>query len=236
MKIIIIGASSGMGKALAGLYLEEGHSVGITGRRQQLLHDIAEAWPGKCFAEVFDVTANENIPHLQRLIEVMGGVDVLIYSTGFGKPSNDLDEAMEISTTRTNVNGFVEIAAFAFNYFVRRDGGQIAVISSVAGVRGGHHTPAYHASKAFVSNYAEGLNLKAAKLAKHITVTDIRPGFVNTHLAKGQGQFWVADVQKAAQQIRRAIKARKRVAYVTKRWRYIAWLFKRLPFAIYKKI
>jgi short-subunit dehydrogenase len=236
MKIIIVGASSGMGKELALQYLAQGHLVGITGRREALLHETAAAWTGKCFAQTFDVTGNENIAHIRSLIETLGGLDLLIYSSGFGHPSDHLDEATEISTTRTNVNGFVEIAAYVFNYFVEQGGGQIAVISSVAGVRGGRHAPAYNASKAYVSNYAEGLNLKAANLGKNITVTDIRAGFVNTHMAKGEGQFWVADVQKAAAQIRRAIATRLRVAYITKRWRLVAWLFRRLPYALYRKL
>jgi short-subunit dehydrogenase len=173
---------------------------------------------------------------MQQLIEVMGGMDLMIYSSGFGEPADHLDPETEMSTTRTIVNGFVGIASFAFNWFVQQRHGQIAVISSVAAERGGRHSPAYNASKAFVSNYAEGLNLKAAKLKADITITDIRPGFVNTKMAKGHGQFWVADVNKAAKQIMHAIKRKKRVAYITKRWRYVAWLFKRLPYDLYKRI
>lgn len=236
MNIVIVGASSGMGKALAELYLQEGHQVGITGRRVDLLNAIAQSWPGKCFVESFDVTGANSTQHLRNLIGLMGGMDSIIYSSGFGTPGDQLDEQTEIATTLTNVNGFVEIAGFAFNWFVRQGRGRIAVISSVAGVRGGHHTPAYNAGKAFVSNYAEGLNLKASKLRVDITATDIRPGFVNTKMAKGNKQFWVADVSKAAQQIKKAIEQKKRVVYITKRWRYVAWLFRRLPYDLYKRM
>lgn len=236
MNIIIVGASSGIGKALAELYLQEGHNVGITGRRIDLLNAIAQQWPGKCFVESFDVTGTNNVQHLNNLVSVMKGMDMLIYSSGFGTPNDQLDEKTEMATTLTNVNGFVEIAGFAFNWFVRRGHGQIAVISSVAGVRGGHHTPAYNAGKAFVSNYAEGLNLKATKLKVDITTTDIRPGFVNTKMAKGNKQFWVADVNKAALQIKEAIAQKRRVVYITKRWRYVAWLFRRLPYGLYKRM
>lgn len=236
MNIIIVGASSGIGKALAELYLREGHHVGITGRRLDLLDATSQSWPGKCFVESFDVTGKNNTQHLKNLIDSMGGMDLIIYSSGFGTPGDQLDEETEILTTLTNVNGFVEIAGFAFNWFVRQGRGQIAVISSVAGVRGGHHTPAYNAGKAFVSNYAEGLNLKASKLRVDITATDIRPGFVNTKMAKGNKQFWVSDVNKAAKQIKRAIGQKRRVAYITRRWRYVAWLFRRLPYDLYKRM
>jgi short-subunit dehydrogenase len=103
-------------------------------------------------------------------------------------------------------------------------------------VRGNGFAPAYSASKAYVSNYAEGLNIKAGKLKAHIVVTDIRPGFVKTKMAKGEGQFWVAPVEKAARQIRAAIAAKKRVAYVTKRWWLIAAIMKRVPYWLYRKI
>lgn len=132
--------------------------------------------------------------------------------------------------------GFVKIAAFSFNYFRKQGHGQLAVISSVAALRGNSFTPAYSASKAYVSNYAEGLNIKARKLHLDIIVTDIRPGFVNTKMAKGNGQFWVASVTKAARQIIAAIAAKKRVAYITKRWWLVAFLLKRLPFGIYRHI
>lgn len=236
MNIIIIGASSGMGKALAELYLHEGHKVSVTGRRAHLLEELATKWPGKCFARAFDVTGSENKQHLQSLINEMGGMDLIIYSSGYGEPSDHLDEKTELETTRTIVMGFVEIASFAFNRFVAQGRGQIAVISSVAAERGGRHAPAYNASKAFVSNYAEGLNLKASNLKVNITVTDIRPGFVNTKMAKGNKQFWVADVNKVAKQIKDAIARRKRVVYVTRRWRLVAWLYKRLPYTLYKKL
>src|SRR5690606_6340556 len=125
MKIIIVGASSGIGKELALQYLAQGHIVGITGRRENLLGETADARPGKCFPETFDVTGSDNITHLHSLIKTLGGLDLLIYSSGFGHPSDHLDEATEISTTRTIVNGFVEIAAHTFNYFVEQGSGQI---------------------------------------------------------------------------------------------------------------
>jgi short-subunit dehydrogenase len=132
--------------------------------------------------------------------------------------------------------GFVKIASFSFNYFRKQGHGQLVVISSVAALRGNSFAPAYSASKAYVSNYAEGLNIKAGKLKLDIVVTDIRPGFVKTKMAKGEGQFWVAPVEKAARQIRVAIAAKKRVAYITKRWWLIAAIMKRVPFWIYRKI
>ena len=235
MRIIIVGATSGIGRALAQQYYQLGHTVSVTGRRQELLQELRQQYPGM-HTGCFDVQAGNVVEELQSLITQMDGLNLLIYSAGYGDPSNDLVAEVEVDSTATNVMGFVNTATFTFNYFREQGHGQLAVISSVAALRGNSHTPAYSASKAFVSNYAEGLNIKAGKLHVDIVVTDIRPGFVKTKMAKGQGQFWVAPVEKAACQIRAAIAAKKRVAYITKRWWLIALILKRLPFAIYRRI
>jgi short-subunit dehydrogenase len=235
-RIIIIGATSGIGKALAALYAEKGHRVGITGRREELLTGLQKKFPQNIFTACFDVTGSENTRHLQELIAALGGLDLFIYNAGFGEPSDTLDIDMELSTTLTNVLGCVELAGYAFNYFLGQGYGQIALTSSVAALRGNSFAPAYSASKAFVSNYAEGLNMKAWKLGKKIVVTDIRPGFVDTKKAKGHGRFWVATPQKAALQIMEAIAKKRRVAYITKRWWLIAQLMNLLPFSLLRRL
>jgi short-subunit dehydrogenase len=235
MKIIIIGATSGIGRELAQQYLALGHTVAITGRRVELLLELKKQYPA-LYTDCFDVQAGKVEERLQWMITQLGGLDLLIYSAGYGDPSTALIAETELDSTATNVMGFVKTATFAFNYFVQQGYGQLAVISSVAALRGNSWTPAYSASKAYVSNYAEGLNIKARKLKAGIVVTDIRPGFVKTKMAKGNGQFWVAPVDKAARQIRAAIAAEKRVAYITKRWALIAFMLKRLPYWLYKRI
>ncbi|OQP49686.1 hypothetical protein A4D02_29165 [Niastella koreensis] len=235
MKIIIIGATSGIGKELAQQYLAQGHTVAITGRREALLQELKTQFPA-LYTSCFDVQAGDAVERLQELIAGMGGVDLLIYSAGYGDPSTKLVAEVELDSTATNVMGFVKTATFTFNYFLQQGHGQLAVISSVAALRGNSYAPAYSASKAYVSNYAEGLNIKARKLHTNIVVTDIRPGFVKTKMAKGNGQFWVAPVSTAARQIIAAIAAKKRIAYITKRWALIAFIFKRLPYWVYKRI
>ena len=235
MKIIIVGATSGIGRDLALLYLQQKHTVAITGRRNALLAELKAEHP-LLLTACFDVCGNENLAHVKRLITEMGGLDLLVYNAGFGDPSAQLVPETEIATTKTNVMGFVEIVSFTFSYFVQQGSGQIAVTSSVAALRGNSWTPAYSASKAFLSNYAEGLNMKAKRLKKNIYVTDIRPGFIKTKMAKGHGQFWVASPAKATNQILQAIHKKKRVAYITKRWWLIAQIMKILPYAIYRRI
>ena len=112
----------------------------------------------------------------------------------------------------------------------------MAAISSVGGLRGNRQAPAYNASKAYQINYMEALRQKAARLKQPVFVTDIRPGLVDTEMAKGEGLFWVSPVDKAARQIVFAIKRKKKIAYVTKRWWFIAIIMKRIPRIIYDRM
>jgi short-subunit dehydrogenase len=235
-KVIIIGATSGIGKELALCYLKAGHKVGITGRRKELLEQLKNQYPSQTEIECFDVTGNENIPHLHNLIEKLGGMDVFVYNSGTADVHNQLNEQNEMNTTKTNVLGFVELTAHAFNYFANQGYGQIAATSSVAANRGNGWVPSYSASKAYMSNYMEGLLIKAQRIKKPISVTDVQPGFVDTAMAKGDGKFWVATPQKAAQQIFAAIEKSKRKVYITKRWFFFAWLMRNVPFFIYRKM
>ena len=235
-KVIIIGATSGIGRELATIYATQGYFVGISGRRNELLLSLQNKFPKNIVIECFDVTQKENIPHLQTLIQKLDGLDILIYNSGYGEISKALDWDIEKNTTEVNVNGFVEIVCYAFNYLVNQGHGQIASTSSIASIRGNSMAPAYSASKAFESIYMEGLWLKAKKLKKNVSVTDIQPGYVATHLAKGNKKFWEATPQKAAQQIYEAISKKKKRAYITKRWWIVAKIIKWLPLFIYKRL
>jgi len=96
--------------------------------------------------------------------------------------------------------------------------------------------PAYSATKAYQINYMEALRKKAFKAGGKITVTDVRPGLVDTAMAKGDGLFWVMPVEKVARQICSAIRKRKSKIYVTKRWHVLATINKNLPFGLYKRL
>ncbi len=235
-KIIIIGATSGLGKEMALLYLAQGCRVGITGRRQHLLEEIKNRYPQQVFTRCFDVTQPGNQQHLSAMIAALGRLDLLIYNAGVGDVSEQLDWNIENTTTLTNVNGFVEIVSYAFNYLVRQGYGQIAVISSIAALRGNSWAPAYSASKAYMSLYAESLNLKAHRLQKPIVVTDVKPGFLATKPSKGNKRFWVAPPAKAARQIVNALRRKKRKVYITKRWWLIAKLLPVIPYFLYKRL
>jgi short-subunit dehydrogenase len=236
-KAIIVGATSGLGRGIAKLLVENDYVVGITGRRANLLDEIKDEKPGSYFIKTFDVSDTKNIPdHLSELTRNIGGLDLLIISAGTGDLNENLDFEVEKITIDTNVSGFTAIADWAFNYFEKQEYGHLVAISSVAGLRGSRLAPSYYASKAFQINYIEGLRQKAANRKYEICVTDVRPGLVDTDMAKGEGLFWVAGVDKASQQIFKAIMSKKAIVYITKRWRIIAVLLKILPGWIYKRL
>jgi short-subunit dehydrogenase len=235
-KVIIIGASSGIGRALALLYIQAGCQVGITGRRCDALQEIKNQYPGQVYTACFDVMGAENVPQLESLIGRLGGMDLLIYNAGYGEISKTLDWNIEKTTTLTNVNGFIEIAVYAFNYFVRQGHGQLAGTSSIAAMAGNGVAPAYSAGKAFMSNYLEGLYIRARKLKIPLTIIDIQPGFVDTKMSKGEKRFWVAPVEKAALQVFHAIGHRRFRVYITRRWWLVAQLVKLIPGALYRRL
>lgn len=235
-KIIIVGATSGIGREMAELYVAQGHKVGLTGRRLNLLEELKQQFPEQAEYECFDVTKTENINRLESLVHKLGGLDILVISAGWGKPSKELEWGIDKKITDTNVNGFVEIANWGYNFFINQGYGQIATISSIAAYRGSSYSPAYSASKAFQSTYFEGLSIKANKLRKNVTVTCIEPGFVNTKMAHGgEKMFWIVPVEKAARQMIQGIERKKRKVYISRRWWLIAKFMKWAPYWLYRK-
>jgi short-subunit dehydrogenase len=254
-RVIIVGATSGIGYELAKTFSSHGYEVGIAGRRADLLEKLSLELQTRTYAAVIDVRSTESaIQSLEKLIADMGDVDIVVVSAGTGHVNPSLDWPRERDTVDTNVSGFVAMAGVAMRYFVQKGSGHLVGISSVACIKGDCAAPAYNASKAFISNYLEGLNKKAARQRVAITVTDIRPGFVDTQmlktyaedvdnkaaeekgLAKGNSPFWVASPRKAAGQIYEAIRRKKKRAYVTRRWVIAAWLLRVMPDWIYNRI
>ena len=236
-KAIIIGATSGIGKKLAELLVDNGYKVGITGRRAKLLSELKAKNPELIVSKSFDITDLEtSIESLNELEKELGGLDLLILSSGTGDLNQSLDFEIEKRTINTNVLGFTNIADWTYKYFENQKRGHFVAISSVGGLRGSRIASAYNASKSYQMNYLQGLRQKASKRKYPIIITDIRPGLVNTEMAKGEGLFWVMPVDKICRQIIKAIKKKKKVVYVSKRWGLIARLIKSLPRFIYDKM
>ena len=234
---IIVGASSGIGQALAKILAQEGYRVGLVARRLPLLQALQRDIGQQAVIKPIDIAdTSEAVTRFAELIQELGRVDLIVLSAGIGFINPELDWAKEHDTIAVNVTGFAAIANVAMQQFLKQGCGHLTNISSIAALRGSGEAPAYNASKAFESNYLEGLRHKVAKLRLPVTITDIQPGFVDTAMAQGEGLFWVASPDEAARQIYRAIQRHRKHAYVTRRWRLIAWLFKLAPDALYHRL
>ena len=229
-KAIVIGATSGIGKALALLYAARGYEVGATGRRGALLAELAPQLGAGGIVRRFDVRrTDEAMAALGALFEDMGDVDVCIVNAGCGHVNPALDWAKEQAAIETNVCGFAAMCNVAMRYFTARGGGRLVGISSVAGIRGVGGAPAYSASKAFVSNYLESLRGIARRAGLPVSVTDVRPGFVDTAMGQNPRAFWRISPEEAAAQIYAAVEDRKSRVYVAARWRWVAMALSILP-------
>jgi len=232
---LIIGATSGIGKELAKLLLADYNKVVITGRRAELLEEIKTTNPEKFVVKTHDVTDLDSCELLfSTLKSEFKTIDLIVYSSGVGDPNYDLAWEKELPTLQTNVIAAVKVYGLAYNFFRKQGYGHLVGISSIASIRGNRHVPAYFASKAFQANYLESLWMKGKRSKADIYVTDIQPGFVDTSLALGK-TFWMASAEKAADQIYTAIKTKKKKAYITKRWRLVAFVLKNVPSSLLSK-
>lgn len=226
-KAIIIGATSGIGQGLAERLVQAGYQVGLTGRRQERLLQLQQSL--NAHIQVMDVSQVEQArEQLQVLISDMGGMDLLVINAGISFRHATWEQ--ESAILQTNVLGFAALAQAGMTYFLNRGAGHLVGISSIAGIRGRRNSISYSASKSFVSTYLQGCRQLAVHKNKQVAVTDIIPGFIATDLIQGHDElFWVAPLDKAIEQMMTAIKKKKSRAYITKRWRLIAWLLTFIP-------
>ena len=147
------------------MLVSNGYKVGITGRRLELLKEIKSEDPDLYFINNFDIKDTKvSLEKLEELANDLGGLDLLIISSGTGDLNDSLDFEIEKNTIETNVTGFTAIAGWAFKYFERQECGHLVAISSIGGLRGSWQAPSYNATKSYQINYLEGLRQKACLL------------------------------------------------------------------------
>ena len=232
-RILITGATSGIGRALAEEFAGRGFIVGITGRRTHLLDEIKGAYPeGRVHAATLDVTDQKaSVAGLEALIDQMGGLDILVANAGVANTNREFDWLVENTTISTNVNGFTLSLSVAYNHFKKHGvSGQIVGMSSVAALTAYGRSVAYCASKAFVSNYLRGMRHKAKLDELNVAFTDIKPGFIETPMIEGKkGLFWVISAEKSAKLMANAILARRNHAFIPARWFWVGLLLRLIP-------
>jgi short-subunit dehydrogenase len=226
---IIIGASSGIGWELAVQLAAKGYQLGLMARRIERLEQLADSLSGEHLIQGTDLRDAEQAEQdLHALLDRMGNVELIVVNSGVGIRERKLDWVSEKQMIDVNVRGFAVMSVTAMNYFQQRGAGHLVGVSSVASHATGGLMLTYTASKAFVSNYLEGMRSRARHSGLPITVTTVEPGFVKTPMVDWDA-FWMAPVDKAVAQMVKAISKQKNHVYITKRWRLAVWILELTP-------
>ena len=235
---IVFGATSGIGKEISELLLKDGYKVAITGRRLEKLEALKNQYSNQVYVAQNDIQKVDEVEKVfNDILKEFTTIDLIIQSSGVGHINPSLAWSMEEETIHTNVVGVTKLYDLSFNLFRKQGFGHLVGITSIASIRGNRGAPAYFSSKAYQKAYLESLYMKTKTIKSNkVFITDIRPGFVDTAMALGHGVFWMVPLEKAAKQIYTAIKKKKRVAYISKRWRLIAFVLKIAPSRLLKKM
>ena len=235
---IVFGATSGIGKSLTKILINEGYKVAVTGRRLEKLEALKKEYPDQILVKQNDIQEIDAVETVfNEIVTEFKTIDLVVQSSGVGFVNPKLDWDKENETILTNVLGVTKLYVLAYKLFKKQQFGHLVGISSIASIRGSRAAPVYFASKAYQKSYLEGLYIKTKTIkSKKVFISEIRPGFVDTPMALGENVFWMVPVEKAAQQIYTAIKKKKRVAYVSKRWQLVAWVLKLVPTWLLKKL
>ena len=242
-KILVTGASSGLGEGMARHLAKRGHRLALVARRRDRLDRLAaelraSGAPTVVVGEL-DVTDYATIPGVMgRLAAELGGLDVVIVNAGtagttvIGK--GHFAEARRIIDT--NLTGAIATIEAAIELFRKQGHGHLVAISSVAGARGTKGQGAYSASKAGLSRYLESLRVET--VGENIQVTDLAPGFIDTDLNRHiKNRPFVVSAEKGTAALVDAIEKQVGFRYVPVwPWTLMAQLLKILPAKVVARI
>ena len=239
-RILITGASSGLGEGMARWYAAMGRDLALAARRTERLEELRDeltaAHPGiRVVTAALDVDDAEAVAAVvPELVERLGGLDRFVANAGIGKgaPVGSGKGWANRATLLTNVLGTHAQCEAALEIFRAQNAGHLVIVSSVAGIRGmrGSST-AYATSKAALNVLAEGI--RADVLRTPIRVTTIRPGFIATDINVGRRGPFTVDVDTGVRALSAAIEREPALAYVPEwPWRAIAGLMRVLPLSV----
>ena len=236
-KVVIIGASSGMGLEVAKLLLAEGCTLGVAARREDRLQALKLLATDRVEVATIDVTADDAAERLRSLIDRLGGMDLFFYASGIGKQNRILSPDIELNTMNTNGMGFTRMIGEAYRYFAEQGHGHIAAITSIAGTKGLGPAPSYSATKAMQNVYLQALEQQANARGLKICFTDIRPGFVDTDLLKGDFHYpMMLKPEKVARQIVKALKNKRHIKVIDWRYALMTAVWRRIPRPIWRHL
>lgn len=230
-KIVIMGASSGIGLGVAEAFASRGIKVGLASRKTDNLKKLKDKYPDYVEYESIDITKPSAPEKLGKLIDNIGGMDIYFHVSGIGYENLNLDPQREVDVINTNAGGLARMVSTAYRYF-RDKGikGQIAAVTSVAGTNGIGRLSAYSASKKCAQTYLVALEQLAKNEGADVTFTDIRPGWIRTPLLYDDVKYPMEmDLEYAIPLIIKAIVKRKRVAVIDWRWNIVVGLWRCIP-------
>ena len=242
-RALIIGASSGIGKALAENLLKNGSSVAMISRRREPMDELAKSassamLPGKAFIYPHDVTDYDKTAALfQEITRDLGGLDLVVYNSGVmpAIEENEYNFAKDREMIEVNVTAAFAWLNEAAKRFQQTKSGTVVGISSVAGDRGRRGNPAYCTTKAALTTYLESLRNRLSQFG--VKVVTIKPGFIDTDMTRGKpGIFWLISADDAAKRILHAARKGKSTVYVPGRWRIVSIILRSIPSFIFKRL
>lgn len=239
---LVIGASSGMGAAIARRLASSGAKVALVARRREELERLAaeldSARAGSAAAFPHDVRHWQEVPELlQRVARDLGGLDLVVYAAGVMPrvPPDGFDPALDRDMLEVNLLGAVAWLGAVADRFARLGQGTIVGVGSVAGDRGRTANPAYGTSKAGLHTYLEALRNRVSRHG--VKVVTVKPGFVDTPMTHGlPGLFWLISADRAAAIILRKAARGVHTAYVPARWRLVMWVIRSIPSVVFRRL
>jgi len=242
--VVITGASSGIGAALAWRYAQKGYDVALCARREDKLRELSEQlqnkYPHQQFIyETLDVAELDGVATtLETLQQRLGKLDLVIANAGITdvRRTGNGDLSKDIRIINTNLLGAIATIDAAVAIFRKQKHGHIVGISSFSAFRGIPGSAAYSASKAALTNYLQAVSTEL--FTKNIKVTCIHPGFINTDISDNMEKFpFVIEADKAATAMEKAIsKGKKEVTVPGWPWGLLKALMPRLPDSVIAKI
>lgn len=238
-RTIVIGASSGIGRALAEQLLAGGASVALVGRNREAMDQVrAKASLGAAHVYQHDVMHYSEVPALfQQIAHDLGGLDLIIYNSGVMPTVDEHEYSFEKDREMIEINVLGAIAWLdeAAKRFEQTKSGTIVGISSIAGDRGRRGNPAYGTSKAALTTFLEAFRNRLSQFG--VKVVTIKPGFIDTEMVRGKpGLFWLISPERAASIILQAAHRGKSTVYVPGRWRFVSLILRCIPSFIFRHL